>query len=84
MRMCIDYRLLNKKTIKNCYQIPRLDELIDEPNGSKYLSKIDLRSRYHQIQMKKGDIHKSKFCYHFGHLQFMVMPFGFTNTLGTF
>ncbi|GJW41652.1 putative reverse transcriptase domain-containing protein [Tanacetum coccineum] len=83
-RMCIDYRELNKLTVKNRYPLPRIDDLFDQLQGSSVYSKIDLRSGYHQLRIKEEDIPITAFRTRYGHFEIQVMSFGLTNATAVF
>ena len=82
--MCIDYRGLNKFTVKNKYHLPHINELFDLLQGSCVYSKLDLRQGYYQLKIREEDIPKTAFNSRYGHFGFVVMPFGLTNAPAAF
>ena len=76
LRLCIDYRKLNRVTIKNRYHLPRIDYLFDQLRRVRVYSKIDLRTDYHQLRVREADIPKLAFRTRYGHFEFTVIPLG--------
>ena len=84
LRMCIDYRGLNKVTVKNKFPMPRIDDLLDNLSGAKYFSTVDLAAVYHQLKLQSSDVPKTAFNTHFGKFEWRVLPFGLTNAPAVF
>ena len=84
LRLCVDYKQLNKMTVKNKYLLPRIDDLFDQLKGAGVFSKIDLRYRYHQLRIKDADVNKMAFRTRYGHYEFLIMSFRLINAPAAF
>ena len=84
LRLCVDYRGLNKVTIKNRHPLPLITEILDRLSGAKVFSKLDLKDAYHRLRIKEGDEWKTAFRSRYGHFEYLVMPFGLANAPATF
>ena len=84
MRMCVDYRAINKMTVKSAYPLPRIDDILDRLNGATVFSCLDLQQAYHQIRLKDADVQKTAFTTSLGLFEYRVLPFGLSNAPGTF
>lgn len=84
LRLCVDYRGLNKVTVKNRYALPLISEILNRVQGAKFFSKIDLKDAYYRVRIREGDKWKTAFRTRYGHFEYLVMPFGLTNAPATF